>query len=135
MSTICREACINFKELCKKKHADGLWMEELAAVKAFSPSELSFVGTSGIVLTNEISAYNQSTTLDSSKDGASSCNLVANGSLDTSKSGSSTSTIHSYIAFSALLLKMFFLIQMIVPHALCFLFSVSDAIPCAIFFL
>ncbi|XP_021295055.1 uncharacterized protein LOC110424725 [Herrania umbratica] len=50
-----KEACINFKELCKKKHADRLWMEELAAVEACSPSELPLLGTSGIVLANGIS--------------------------------------------------------------------------------
>ncbi|XP_050286878.1 COP1-interacting protein 7 isoform X2 [Quercus robur] len=86
-----REACVNFKELCKKKHADGLWMEELAAMKACSPSELSFMGTSAIVLTNEISAHYQRTTSDSSKDDASTCNLLANGFMDTPKSRSSTS--------------------------------------------
>ncbi|XVE51289.1 hypothetical protein DITRI_Ditri02bG0028100 [Diplodiscus trichospermus] len=57
-----REACINFKELCKKKHADCLWMEELAAVEACSSSELSMLGTSGIVLANGISIPNPSIT-------------------------------------------------------------------------
>ncbi|GLU23049.1 hypothetical protein SLE2022_390810 [Rubroshorea leprosula] len=53
-----REACFNFIELCKKKHADHLWMEELAAVKACSSAEFSLLGTSGIVLANEISNPN-----------------------------------------------------------------------------
>ena len=53
-----REACINFKELCKKKHADRLWMEELAAVEACSPSELPLLGASGIVLANGIGIPN-----------------------------------------------------------------------------
>lgn len=84
-------------------------MEELAAMKACSPSELSFMGTSAIVLTNEISAHYQRTTSDSSKDDASTCNLLANGFMDTPKSRSSTShacldskrgtTNSSYIAF------------------------------------
>ncbi|XP_015574626.1 COP1-interacting protein 7 isoform X2 [Ricinus communis] len=67
-----REACTNFKELCKKKQGDGLWMEELAAMEACPPSELSFLGTSGIVLNN---------------DG----DLVSNGTLDASRSDSTTS--------------------------------------------
>ncbi|KAF2305139.1 hypothetical protein GH714_002021 [Hevea brasiliensis] len=53
-----REACINFKELCKKKHGDGLWMEELAAMEACPPSELSLLGTSGIILNNDASGLN-----------------------------------------------------------------------------
>ncbi|GLT75110.1 hypothetical protein SLA2020_468590 [Shorea laevis] len=53
-----REACFNFIELFKKKHADHLWMEELAAVKACSSAEFSLLGTSGIVLANEISNPN-----------------------------------------------------------------------------
>ncbi|XVF27681.1 hypothetical protein REPUB_Repub14bG0129700 [Reevesia pubescens] len=55
-----REACINVKELCKKKHADRLWMEELAAVEGCSQSELPLLGTSGIVLANGISIPNTS---------------------------------------------------------------------------
>ncbi|CAM8984650.1 unnamed protein product [Rhodiola kirilowii] len=49
-----REACVNFRELCVMKHNDSLWMDELAAVKAFAPPEHSFVETSAIVLTSEI---------------------------------------------------------------------------------
>ncbi|KAF5474352.1 hypothetical protein F2P56_006257 [Juglans regia] len=92
-----REACINFKDLCKKKDADGLWMEELTAMQACSPPELSFVEASGIVLTNEISAHNQRAVLDSSKGSVSTIKGVPNESLDTSKSGSSTSqaSLHS----------------------------------------
>uniref|UniRef100_A0A5B7BGE5 COP1-interacting protein 7 n=1 Tax=Davidia involucrata TaxID=16924 RepID=A0A5B7BGE5_DAVIN len=48
-----REACINFTELCKKKNDDGLWMDEVAAMQACSHSELSYLGTSGIVLAGE----------------------------------------------------------------------------------
>ncbi|KAK6934292.1 hypothetical protein RJ641_034447 [Dillenia turbinata] len=47
-----REACLNFLELCKKKHEDGIWMDELAAMQA-SQAELSYLGTSGIVLASE----------------------------------------------------------------------------------
>ncbi|CAH2047849.1 unnamed protein product [Thlaspi arvense] len=48
-----REACVKYKELWKKKHGDGLWMAELAAVKAIAPSDMSLLGSSGIILTNE----------------------------------------------------------------------------------
>ncbi|KAI3680656.1 hypothetical protein L6452_35429 [Arctium lappa] len=51
-----REACIEFKDLCKKKHNDGLWMNELAAMAAFPPSELAYTGTSGLLLTTESNA-------------------------------------------------------------------------------
>ncbi|GMI82364.1 hypothetical protein like AT1G61100 [Hibiscus trionum] len=77
-----REACINFKELCKKKHADRLWMEELAAVEAYSPSELPLLGTSGIVLANGISISNDHTSSESS--GASKPDTCA-GAVDSTK--------------------------------------------------
>ncbi|KAL1210778.1 COP1-interacting protein 7 [Cardamine amara subsp. amara] len=48
-----REACVKYKELWKKKHGDGLWMAELAAVKACAPADMSLLGSSGIILTNE----------------------------------------------------------------------------------
>uniref|UniRef100_F6H270 COP1-interacting protein 7 n=1 Tax=Vitis vinifera TaxID=29760 RepID=F6H270_VITVI len=48
-----RQACINFIELCKKKNEDRLWMDELAAMQACSRSELSYLGTSGIILAGE----------------------------------------------------------------------------------
>ncbi|ESQ29347.1 hypothetical protein EUTSA_v10023296mg [Eutrema salsugineum] len=48
-----REACVKYKELWKKKHGDGLWMAELAAVKAIAPADMSLLGSSGIILTNE----------------------------------------------------------------------------------
>lgn len=51
-----REACIEFIELCKKKHNDGLWMDELAAMAAFPPSELAYTGTSGILIATESNA-------------------------------------------------------------------------------
>ncbi|KAL8103813.1 COP1-interacting protein 7 isoform X1 [Apium graveolens] len=52
-ATRLREACIEFKDLCKKKLTDTLWMDELAAMAACPPSELPYLGTSGIVLTSE----------------------------------------------------------------------------------
>ncbi|KAJ0254623.1 Disease resistance protein [Hirschfeldia incana] len=48
-----REACVKYKELWKKKHGDGLWMAELAAVKAIAPEDMSLLGSSGIILTSE----------------------------------------------------------------------------------
>ncbi|KAJ4977045.1 hypothetical protein NE237_002151 [Protea cynaroides] len=48
-----REACLNFKELCNKKHDDGLWMDELAAMEACPLPELPYLGTSGIILTSD----------------------------------------------------------------------------------
>ncbi|XP_031287234.1 COP1-interacting protein 7 isoform X1 [Pistacia vera] len=86
-----REACINFKELCKKKHGDGLWMEELAAMEACSPSELSLLGTSGIVLANETITPNQSVLLNFTSNG----NPRPNESLDMSKSDSTASRASS----------------------------------------
>lgn len=50
----CREACTEFKELCKKKQSDIPWMEELSAMEAYSSTELSFPATPGIILANEI---------------------------------------------------------------------------------
>lgn len=62
-----KEACINFKELWRKKHADRVWMEELAAMEACNPSELLFPGTSGIVLANENGAPNPNALLNIAK--------------------------------------------------------------------
>ncbi|OMO65119.1 hypothetical protein COLO4_31523 [Corchorus olitorius] len=81
-----REACINFKELCKKKLADRLWMEELAAVEVCSPSELP-LGTSGIVLANGIMPnfpINGAPAGDQSSNGSSES---SNGAVDGKKDG------------------------------------------------
>ncbi|XP_071714445.1 COP1-interacting protein 7-like [Rutidosis leptorrhynchoides] len=51
-----RQACIEFQDLCKKKHNDGLWMDELAAMAAYPPSELAYTGTSGLLITTESNA-------------------------------------------------------------------------------
>ncbi|CAA2995811.1 Hypothetical predicted protein [Olea europaea subsp. europaea] len=48
-----REACTDFKELYKQKHSDNQWMDELAAVQAYSIPALSFMGTSGIMVAGE----------------------------------------------------------------------------------
>ncbi|KAK9056321.1 hypothetical protein SSX86_027411 [Deinandra increscens subsp. villosa] len=51
-----RAACIEFQDLCKKKHNDGLWMDELAAMAAYPPSELAYNGTSGLLIATESNA-------------------------------------------------------------------------------
>ncbi|XP_059292243.1 COP1-interacting protein 7 [Lycium ferocissimum] len=56
-----RDACIEFKELYKQKHTDGQWMDEVAAMKACSPADLSYLGNQGVIL-----AYDNSGSLDSS---------------------------------------------------------------------
>ncbi|KAK3015531.1 hypothetical protein RJ639_006662 [Escallonia herrerae] len=79
-----RQACTDFKELCKKKNTDGLWMDELAAMAACSPSELSYSGTSGIILTSESSAPSHINMLNFHSNGVSTGTLVPNGSTDDS---------------------------------------------------
>ena len=39
-------------ELCNKKSDDRIWMDEVAAMQAFSP-EFSYLGTSGIIIAGE----------------------------------------------------------------------------------
>ncbi|XP_057761695.1 COP1-interacting protein 7 isoform X1 [Arachis stenosperma] len=48
-----REACINFKDLWSKKHADDLWIKEVAAMQSCLPPAILFSETSGIVLAND----------------------------------------------------------------------------------
>ncbi|KAF8409314.1 hypothetical protein HHK36_005388 [Tetracentron sinense] len=92
-----REACMNFKELCKKKHEDGLWMDELAAMEACSPSELSYLGTSGIILTSENISPSQNIMLNIHSGGVSSGKVEQNGSLDALVSDSTSSHASSDI--------------------------------------
>ncbi|KAF3675523.1 hypothetical protein T459_20658 [Capsicum annuum] len=54
-----REASIKFMELCNRKRDDGLWMDEVAALQAYSPSEFSYFGRSGITLAAEHSDVTQ----------------------------------------------------------------------------
>lgn len=56
-----RDACLDFKELYKQKHTDGQWMDEVAAMKACTPVDLSYLGNQGVIL-----AYDNSGSLDSS---------------------------------------------------------------------
>lgn len=53
ISISCREACINFLDLCKQKNEDKLWMDEIAAMQASSQSVLPYLKTSGIILAGE----------------------------------------------------------------------------------
>ncbi|KAK9674063.1 hypothetical protein RND81_12G208600 [Saponaria officinalis] len=48
-----REACINFRDLCTKKNEDRLWVDEIAAMQAIMQPDLSFMGSSGIILAGE----------------------------------------------------------------------------------
>ncbi|KAK7412310.1 hypothetical protein VNO78_03763 [Psophocarpus tetragonolobus] len=63
-----REACINFRELWKKKHADDLWIKEVAAMQSSLPPALSLSGSSGIILANDITTHDQNNKNNSSKD-------------------------------------------------------------------
>lgn len=72
-----RDACNNFMELCNKKSEDRIWMDEVAAMQAFSP-EFSYLGTSGIIIAGE------------GNDGALSSRQL-NGQLDAPASDSTTS--------------------------------------------
>ncbi|RDY04378.1 COP1-interacting protein 7 [Mucuna pruriens] len=63
-----REACIKFKELWKKKHADDLWIKEVAAMQSSLPPALSLSGASGIILANDITPHDQNNKNNSSKD-------------------------------------------------------------------
>ncbi|KAH7838000.1 hypothetical protein Vadar_020771 [Vaccinium darrowii] len=74
-----REACTDFKELCKKKLSDGLWMDELAAMEAYSQPDLSFSGASGIILACESTPLGQNNMLNFQNG-----NLMSSGSLDMS---------------------------------------------------
>lgn len=65
---VCREACISFKELWKKKHADDLWIKEVAAMQSSLPPTLPLSGTSGIILANDITIQDQNNKNNSSKD-------------------------------------------------------------------
>jgi hypothetical protein len=68
MFILCREACISFKDLWKKKHADDLWVQEVAAMQSSLPPALSFSGSSGIILANDITSHEQNNKNNSSTD-------------------------------------------------------------------
>ncbi|XP_015080576.1 COP1-interacting protein 7 isoform X1 [Solanum pennellii] len=77
-----REACIKFMELCNKKGDDGIWMDEVAALQAYSPSEFSYFGRSGITLAADVTQDNQSVGLSIRKQND---DTLSHGSLDTSQ--------------------------------------------------
>lgn len=83
-ATRLREACNGFKELWKKKHGDDLWIEEVAAMQSCLPPALSFSGSSGIILANEISTPDQNK-IDNSKDSLSSGDDISNSSASNRK--------------------------------------------------
>ncbi|XP_022717047.1 COP1-interacting protein 7-like [Durio zibethinus] len=76
-----REACINFMDLCKRKNEDRLWMAELAAMQACPRPDLSYLGTSGIILAGEENDPNQNLMVNFS-------NGKQNGSAGASDAGS-----------------------------------------------
>lgn len=78
----CREACKDFKELYKKKHTDGQWMEELAAMKASSLQDSSHMGTSGVILACENNGSSQSNGLSFQSNGVPVSSAVSNVSSD-----------------------------------------------------
>ncbi|KAH0651420.1 hypothetical protein KY285_031545 [Solanum tuberosum] len=77
-----REACIKFMELCNKKRDDGIWMDEVAALQAYSPSEFSYFGRSGITLAADVTQDSQSVGLSIRKQND---DILSQGSLDTSQ--------------------------------------------------
>ncbi|XWS11074.1 hypothetical protein CRYUN_Cryun38cG0052500 [Craigia yunnanensis] len=76
-----RGACINFMDLCKRKNEDRLWMAELAAMQACPRPDLSYLGTSGIILAGEENDPNQNLMMNFSSG-------KQNGSADASDVGS-----------------------------------------------
>ncbi|KAL2944133.1 COP1-interacting protein 7 [Bienertia sinuspersici] len=79
-----REACIHFKDLCKKKNEDRLWVDEIAAMQAIVQPDLSYLGTSGIILAGEDNDPSQGfmTTGKQSTDLSLSDSMTSPGSLD-----------------------------------------------------
>ncbi|TYH92321.1 hypothetical protein ES332_A13G174400v1 [Gossypium tomentosum] len=77
-----REVCLNFMELCKRKNENRLWMAEVAAMQACPRPDLSYFGTSGIVLAGEENDPNQNLMMSLSS-------TKQNGSADASDAGSS----------------------------------------------
>ncbi|XVE80187.1 hypothetical protein DITRI_Ditri14bG0119600 [Diplodiscus trichospermus] len=76
-----REACLNFMDLCKRKNEDRLWMAELAAMQACAKPDLSYLGTSGIILAGEENDPSQNLMMNFSTG-------KQNGSADASDAGS-----------------------------------------------
>ncbi|KAI8024736.1 COP1-interacting protein 7 [Camellia lanceoleosa] len=90
-----REAYINFIELCKKKNDDGLWMDEVAAMQAYSHSEFPYLGSSGIILSGEDNDHSQGIMInvpskkqDGSIDASTSDSTISHGSSDVNQDNS-----------------------------------------------
>ncbi|KAA0064348.1 COP1-interacting protein 7, putative isoform 1 [Cucumis melo var. makuwa] len=77
-----REACINFVDLCKRKNEDKLWIDEIAAMQAFSQPAFPYSETSGIILAGEDNETNGNAQASRSDSTAS------QGSLDNNQDGS-----------------------------------------------
>ncbi|KAG6591978.1 COP1-interacting protein 7, partial [Cucurbita argyrosperma subsp. sororia] len=77
-----REACINFMDLCKQKNEDKHWIDEIAAMQAFSQPAFPYSETSGIVLAGEDNETNVNAQAPRSDSTAS------QGSLDNNQDGS-----------------------------------------------
>ncbi|XP_047307721.1 COP1-interacting protein 7 [Impatiens glandulifera] len=83
-----RDACTEFKDLCKKKHGDGLWMDELAAMQAaYAQLEQPYMVTPGIVLTSD-----GNNGLDQSTDSISSSENNTNGTAAPDQIPATTNT-------------------------------------------
>lgn len=84
-----REACINFMDLCKRKNEDRLWMAELAAMQACPRPDLSYLGTSGIVLAGEENDPSQNLTINVSavKQTGSAASDAGSGDINPGKDG------------------------------------------------
>ncbi|XP_059283034.1 COP1-interacting protein 7 [Lycium ferocissimum] len=83
-----REACIKFMELCNKKRDDGIWMDEVAALQAYSPSEFSYFGRSGITLAAEHTDVTQDIMMNRTQNvpiDASTSDTISHGSFDTNQ--------------------------------------------------
>ncbi|KAG7024854.1 hypothetical protein SDJN02_13673 [Cucurbita argyrosperma subsp. argyrosperma] len=74
--------CINFMDLCKQKNEDKHWIDEIAAMQAFSQPAFPYSETSGIVLAGEDNETNVNAQAPRSDSTAS------QGSLDNNQDGS-----------------------------------------------
>ncbi|KAL3627742.1 hypothetical protein CASFOL_029105 [Castilleja foliolosa] len=77
-----RAACLEFKELYKKKHSDDQWLNELAAVQAYPVTDLSYMATtSGIMLASDSNnnMHSNSTATTTSSDHSKENNLPTPG--------------------------------------------------------
>lgn len=55
-------------ELCKEKNEDRVWIDEIAAMEAYSRPDLPYLATSGIVLASDPHEHNRIDTSDGSLD-------------------------------------------------------------------